>query len=357
MIAKRSKTWRRRRWLGVVAFLLAALVIAANVPAWAAPDRAPHNQTVPQPTATSKPSDLPTATPDTGDSDDDDDDDDDSDDDSTSQPEPTETPEPIPAPVEPSVDGNEDTSFGGALITGEIVVVRLNVRAGPGTDFEIIGTMGNGDTVTLLGRSADGTWWAICCVGEQGSPGWVSAQFVKPNVGRAEANNALPVVAGLDDLLTATDPPPTASDQVPESAAAESATTDLLLEITQSPPHVLQGEQVDLTLVVTNVGEEEAQAIVLSDQLPDGLTFVSAEIDADGLTSQKSGEGGAVVVLAEWPELAAGASARAVLTLEVAADHPGGSVIDNLVAVNADNAGGATAGVSIGTAPTLLPDF
>ncbi len=38
---------------------------------------------------------------------------------------------------------------------------NLNIRAGPSTDYPIIGAMKNGDTATIVGRNADRSWWVV----------------------------------------------------------------------------------------------------------------------------------------------------------------------------------------------------
>jgi uncharacterized protein YgiM (DUF1202 family) len=48
----------------------------------------------------------------------------------------------------------------------------LNVRAGPGLDYAVKSQLKDGDTITIIGKSADGLWWEY-------SGGWVSATYVK----------------------------------------------------------------------------------------------------------------------------------------------------------------------------------
>lgn len=50
----------------------------------------------------------------------------------------------------------------------------LNVRAGPGLDYAVKSQLKEGDTMTIIGKSADGLWWQI-------SAGWVSGTYVKVN--------------------------------------------------------------------------------------------------------------------------------------------------------------------------------
>ncbi|MGL4648330.1 MAG: META domain-containing protein, partial [Caldilineaceae bacterium] len=54
----------------------------------------------------------------------------------------------------------------------------LNIRSGPGTNFPVIGVARMGDEGTIVGRSADGGWWAFDAPQTPGGVGWASAQFV-----------------------------------------------------------------------------------------------------------------------------------------------------------------------------------
>jgi uncharacterized protein YraI len=61
------------------------------------------------------------------------------------------------------------TSFGPATykITAES---GLNIRSGPGTNYAALGRLSSGDTVEIIGRNANSTWWQI----KQGAlTGWV----------------------------------------------------------------------------------------------------------------------------------------------------------------------------------------
>jgi len=70
-----------------------------------------------------------------------------------------------PAPGEPSV-------------TASVVV---NIRSGPGTTYEIIGQMQQGQSAKALYISSDGEWWGIEMVGAPNGIAWVTAGFVQAN--------------------------------------------------------------------------------------------------------------------------------------------------------------------------------
>lgn len=74
------------------------------------------------------------------------------------------------------LDGNATISPGKPFISA---VWDVNIRAGPGTDYAIIGTLKQGASAEIVGRSEDGLWWAIQFLGSQNERGWVTAEFVR----------------------------------------------------------------------------------------------------------------------------------------------------------------------------------
>ncbi len=360
---------RRRYWIGILTLVMAALLMISYVPTWAAPSAAPHNQTVPDPTPRPDPTSVPTATPHNDDDDDDDDEDrdegsDDSDNGDSnapdeSLPDPEGTPEPEALEEGDVLDAGNPGAFAlDNLPGGEVVVVRLNVRSGPGTDFDIVGTMNSGERVQLMARNDAGSWWAICCVGEAGVPGWASAQFIKPDGSRIEVGNALPVIRDLDELVAilASEADVQADEAATTGATVAQGASELQLEIQQSPPYASQGDTVELRFTVTNTGEQEVANVLLRNQLPGELTYVSATADGDGTVSESNRESG-LIVRVKWPKLEVGESGSAIVSVTIASDLPAGAVVDDLAAVNADNAPSVTSAVSIGMAPIALPDF
>lgn len=91
------------------------------------------------------------------------------------------SPAPTPSPVPPPTAG-----------TGTVRVARLNIRSGPGTQYNTLGVLTNGQTVPLAGyRDASGTW--VMIVRDSGNA-WVSAlpAFLQTSV----PVNSLPVWTG-----------------------------------------------------------------------------------------------------------------------------------------------------------------
>lgn len=82
----------------------------------------------------------------------------------TVTPTPTSTPTttPTPTPTPPSA---------------VVRALRLNVRSGPSLAAPTLEVVETGQTFTVVGRSADGQWWQVCCLAD-GRTGWVFTQWV-----------------------------------------------------------------------------------------------------------------------------------------------------------------------------------
>jgi TolB protein len=52
----------------------------------------------------------------------------------------------------------------------------VNVRAGPGTTYPIIGQTPAGTPLIIQGRNSASTWWQVCCLADK--PGWVLAELL-----------------------------------------------------------------------------------------------------------------------------------------------------------------------------------
>jgi len=120
--------------------------------------------------------------------------------------EPTDTPTALPAATD------EPT-----LPQVEVSASSVNIRSGPGTNFDSIGTAASGEVLEVLGRNTDSSWYNIKL--ENGSTGWVGVSVIEP----VEGTN-------LDDVAeVATIPAPAATESVPTPLATQPLST-------QEPP-------------------------------------------------------------------------------------------------------------------------
>ena len=93
--------------------------------------------------------------------------------------------------VSPAGDSTATTTStlepGASIATMSLDEDRVNVRAGPGTDYAIVGALLAGQQVPALGRSIGGDWVQIALPSAPEGVGWVYAYYVT-------VNRTLPVV-------------------------------------------------------------------------------------------------------------------------------------------------------------------
>jgi uncharacterized protein YgiM (DUF1202 family) len=92
---------------------------------------------------------------------------------------PTHTPTPIiPTPTATRVlPGGELSSGGDGGPASLIAPGQVNIRSGPGDDYEIIGTLNPDIRMPVIGRSADNNWWQIEITAD--NKGWVAGDLVE----------------------------------------------------------------------------------------------------------------------------------------------------------------------------------
>jgi hypothetical protein len=102
------------------------------------------------------------------------------------EPTPTSTPIPTPTsrPLPPPPPASTSDQLG--LKPMVTALVALNVRAGPGTDYPVIGRLTEDQSAEIVGRDGFADWWQIVFTSENSQVGWVVAggEFSKAsNVG------------------------------------------------------------------------------------------------------------------------------------------------------------------------------
>jgi uncharacterized protein YraI len=118
----------------------------------------------------------------------------------------------------------------GTMATVNLDYEQINVRAGPGEDYPIVGILQQGEKVPALGRSAGGDWVEIVYPVVDGGVAWVYAYLVTISGGE------LPIVV----------PPPTPTPKVTPTIDPTLA-AQLIIEIgptrlptyTQPPPLII----------------------------------------------------------------------------------------------------------------------
>lgn len=111
----------------------------------------------------------------------------------TATPTPTVTPAFSETPTPPAAEACKPT------VTTSVVA---NVRSGPGQAYNIIGTIPQGGSANVAGKSTDGTWWYIEFPAGVGGFAWVAGSVTTPNCIPSTLASIvappLPVVAATD---------------------------------------------------------------------------------------------------------------------------------------------------------------
>ena len=161
---------------------------------------------------------------------------------------PTATNPPLPVPTEtspatptPTVAATDEATGAGATDSGSTdamappesdaqvtVLGEMNIRGGPGTDYEVIGDAVAGETFAITGKNEEGNWWQIDFRGE---PGWIFAPYVVaadeedvPVVGMAMAETSPPTedaIVTVDGDLNVRSGPGEDYDRIGGAAAGE----------------------------------------------------------------------------------------------------------------------------------------
>ncbi len=98
-------------------------------------------------------------------------------------------------PNVPVVSGG-DVSTSEEGVNGQ-VTQKINVRSGPGVDFEALGMLNAGDSIFLIAKNISGTWMQIeYAQGEEGM-GWIFATYVD-----SEVIDDLPIAEGAVAIAT-----------------------------------------------------------------------------------------------------------------------------------------------------------
>jgi hypothetical protein len=62
-----------------------------------------------------------------------------------------------------------------------VTTVIANVRSGPGTVYDVVGSIPAGGSAEVVGKSAGGEWWYINFAGGSGGHAWVAGSVVTAN--------------------------------------------------------------------------------------------------------------------------------------------------------------------------------
>jgi hypothetical protein len=122
--------------------------------------------------------------------------------------------------------------------------IAVNVRAGPGAGFALIGKLGSGVSKDILGKSPDSQWWQIDF---DGKVGWIAADFTDVRGG----TSSVPVIAVVR--------PPTATAQPTDIIVSR-------LQPTHTPTADIPAARGRIYIVVRQVDDSYTTAWVRPDR-------------------------------------------------------------------------------------------
>ncbi|MDW8292189.1 MAG: SH3 domain-containing protein [Anaerolineae bacterium] len=157
------------------------------------------------------------------------------------------TPAPPPAPVQtttPESNAPATTPTPAPVLASPLPENGFaNVRAQPSTDARLLGRITMGQSVMVIGKTADGQWYLVNFAAAPDGRGWVAARVVNLS-GDA---NALPIVdpAASTALVTPTSAPAPAPASTPASLAASPQPPYVRLKAGQDFVNVRAGPDVN----------------------------------------------------------------------------------------------------------------
>jgi hypothetical protein len=117
---------------------------------------------------------------------------------------PTDTPAPPPSPTETPPPLSTEAPPTETPIPEKPIVTatesNVNLRNGPSTDYEIVGTLSPGESLEIVGRNADSSWWQVST---PGGLAWVAASAVTAS----NIDDSIPVVEAPLSPVQPTDTP------------------------------------------------------------------------------------------------------------------------------------------------------
>jgi uncharacterized protein YraI len=114
-----------------------------------------------------------------------------------------------------------------------VVQQQINVRSGPGTSFNSLGTLNPKDVVQLTGKDANSAWLQIEFPNGPDGKGWINAAFVQ-----ARGVENLPIVGEAGEMIgtgTPTGIPPTSTPTVIPAPADDDSQTHPIANVIFEP--------------------------------------------------------------------------------------------------------------------------
>ncbi len=166
----------------------------------------------------------------------------------------------------PTLTPDSAASVSGPCSPTVTATVNANVRSGPGTAYDAVGSLMLGQTATIAGRNDAYTWWYIAYPGVSGGYAWIAGSVVTsscvPSVVQVVAAPPLPTqeVVVADSSSNDSDAGGNADGDGggSDDSGSTSAAPDLVAVRMQFSNHVRKDRPMEVTVTVRNQGNQEA---------------------------------------------------------------------------------------------------
>lgn len=171
------------------------------------------------------------------------------------------TPSPSPIPSETPIPSATPSQ-----VTITVNLPTANIRSGPGTDFERIGTLEEGEQMPVVGGNEDFSWFVIMYRGNQA---WISEDVVDV----FDPGNLLAQLPVIQPVIVTT--PIVAGTPAPSNGV------DLIVSnIVLSPAQPVPGQAFAAQVTVSNIGNAAAGAFVVGTTFEPGSVPASATVNS-----------------------------------------------------------------------------
>jgi uncharacterized protein YraI len=89
------------------------------------------------------------------------------------------------------------TSAGSGSAVSGLVIQKINIRNGPGTEYELLGVLNPNDVVFITGKDPSGAWMQIEFASAPKGTGWVASEFLQ-----VSDPDSLPVIGDVVEIGT-----------------------------------------------------------------------------------------------------------------------------------------------------------
>lgn len=163
----------------------------------------------------------------------------------------------------PTPEGEDETPISGE-VTGR-ATATITVRGGPGSGYEVLGTIPKDKEVEVIGKSEDEEWLEVYFLPPSRLSGWVSAALMEIEGSLAAIPVATPEVIERPELPTPEAPPPEPTTP-PEEITPTAETSPTATPTAEMPDLVIGGAPVvgtTLNITILNQGGGELTQRVL----------------------------------------------------------------------------------------------